>query len=67
MAKDFQIEANEVTLRITAPSGDTLELDRESNLVEVAGNVDYGIFMKLVKELKRHKNKESFSVEYYED
>lgn len=67
MASNFKVESNEVSLRITAPSGDTLEFDRENNLVEIDGSVDYGVFMKLVKELKRQKNKESFTVDYYED
>lgn len=63
----MEIESNERVLRITAPNGDSLEYDKETNRVSLDGSVEYSTFNKLVKQLKRTKNKESFSVEYYED
>ena len=62
----MKVESDERTLRITAPSGDTLELDKETDRVSLDGSIEYGVLMKLVKTLKRERNKQSFNVEYYD-
>jgi len=62
----MEIKSNERTLVITAPSGDSLEFDKESERVEISGSVDYSVLMKLIKVLKKEKNKQSFAIEYFD-
>jgi cell division septal protein FtsQ len=63
----MEVYSDEQLLKIKAPNGDSLELDKETNRVYMDGSVDYPTFIKLVKQLKKEKNKQSFSIEYYDE
>lgn len=63
----IDIFSDEQVLRVTAPCGSSVELNKETDRVYVDEDIPYSVFNKLVKELKRERNKESFSVGYFEE
>lgn len=63
----MEIESNESVLRITAPNGDSLELNKEYDRVTISEDIEYSVLMKLIKVMKKERNKANFSIEYYED
>jgi len=62
----FEIESDESILRITTPNGDYLELSKETDRVTISEDIEYSMLIKLIKALRKERNKASFSIDYLE-
>lgn len=63
MAKQLNVEQNEVRIVIANESGAELSYDKVNDIVDVDSSVDYNTFIKMVKMLKRLKTKQSFDID----
>ncbi|MNW28291.1 hypothetical protein D3C74_51130 [compost metagenome] len=52
---------------VETSNGDYLSLDLHNNSVSLSGEPDYATFIRMVKELKRFRNRESMSLDYFEE
>lgn len=62
----MEVKSNELKIIVTASDGSELEYDKELNRVTLLSSCNYATFVKLVKGLKRAKNRQSF-IEDFED
>lgn len=59
---DIEVVSNEVSISAKhIPTDTILEYEHMTNLITLDSSVDYSIFVKLFKALKREKNRAAFS------
>lgn len=62
MNNEIEVESNEISLIVRhIPTDTVLEYDRRNDTVNLDTSVDYAVFVKLFKTLKREKLRNSFS------
>lgn len=63
----MNMESDDSMIRITYENGDFIELSKDTDRVTTSEDIEYTILNKLMKALRRERNKASFSIDYYED